>query len=285
MSAELGLLTTLAGFLLAGLAGSLHCVGMCGPILAGLVQVMPASSVTVEGRRSAAGRTAEMRRRAALTTWYHVGRLSTYVLLGAVSGLVGGAVQDRAVPATWTRWTGLAAAGLALLAAVVVVAWPRIASGGCGGGRRNGEPGEDTCATSPPPSATTSAGRAGALLVRFGRSLAATPRTEARLLLGALMGWLPCGLVYATLALAAALGHPVLSGLAMLAFGLGTIPALTASTLVVDLVPAHWRRHGPRLAAVSLALVAGVMAWRSWPTEAAASDPGACPLCATESDG
>lgn len=44
-------------------------------------------------------------------------------------------------------------------------------------------------------------------------------------LLGALWGWLPCGLVYTSLAYALTAANPVNSMLFMLAFGIGTLPA------------------------------------------------------------
>lgn len=46
------------------------------------------------------------------------------------------------------------------------------------------------------------------------------------LLVGALWGWLPCGLVYSTLLWAASQGNALYSLLLMLAFGVGTCPAL-----------------------------------------------------------
>ena len=49
----------------------------------------------------------------------------------------------------------------------------------------------------------------------------------ARILLGATMGFLPCGLVYGMLMVAAGLGGPMEGGFGMLAFGLGTVPSLT----------------------------------------------------------
>lgn len=54
--------------------------------------------------------------------------------------------------------------------------------------------------------------------------------------LGLLWGWLPCGLIYSTLAWVAGNGNPTLGALAMLAFGLGTLPALLASTLAGSLL-------------------------------------------------
>jgi sulfite exporter TauE/SafE len=45
---------------------------------------------------------------------------------------------------------------------------------------------------------------------------------------GALNGLLPCGLVYAALTAAVAIGHPLSAGLFMLSFGVGTLPVLSA---------------------------------------------------------
>ena len=49
------------------------------------------------------------------------------------------------------------------------------------------------------------------------------PRAAA---FGALWGWLPCGLVYAMLATALAMGTPLTGAAVMLAFGIGTLPNL-----------------------------------------------------------
>jgi sulfite exporter TauE/SafE len=54
------------------------------------------------------------------------------------------------------------------------------------------------------------------------------------LTLGALWGWLPCGLVYSTLLWAASQGNATESALLMLAFGLGTWPVLLATGLAAD---------------------------------------------------
>jgi len=49
--------------------------------------------------------------------------------------------------------------------------------------------------------------------------------------LGLLWGWLPCGLIYSTLAWVAANGQPALGALTMLCFGLGTLPGILAAGL------------------------------------------------------
>lgn len=50
--------------------------------------------------------------------------------------------------------------------------------------------------------------------------------------LGLLWGFLPCGLVYSALALAAASGSAAGGAVTMLAFGAGTLPSMVAATLV-----------------------------------------------------
>jgi len=51
--------------------------------------------------------------------------------------------------------------------------------------------------------------------------------------LGMLWGWLPCGLVYSALTTALAAGSPARGALAMLAFGLGTLPNLLLAGLLL----------------------------------------------------
>jgi hypothetical protein len=83
--------------LLIGLLGSLHCVGMCGP----LALALPSAS---RGRREyVAGR-----------ILYNVGRVVTYVLLGALFGLVG---RTFAL-AGWQQALSIVA-GLVMLAAAL----------------------------------------------------------------------------------------------------------------------------------------------------------------------
>ena len=51
-----------------------------------------------------------------------------------------------------------------------------------------------------------------------------TPARAA--LFGAVWGWIPCGLVYATLLSAMSAGGALTGALVMLAFGIGTLPAM-----------------------------------------------------------
>lgn len=81
-------------------------------------------------------------------------------------------------------------------------------------------------------------------------------RTVAQALpLGMLWGWLPCGLVYSVLATALVSGSAGRGALAMLAFGLGTLPNL----LLAGLLFSRFRRfaQSPLARAISGLLVLG----------------------------
>ena len=78
------------------------------------------------------------------------------------------------------------------------------------------------------------------------------------LLLGALWGWLPCGLVYSTLLWAASQGDALDCGLLMLAFGLGTWPVLLATGMAAERLTALLRRRGVRMAGGLLVILFGL---------------------------
>ncbi|NBA96183.1 sulfite exporter TauE/SafE family protein [Pseudomonas sp. R5(2019)] len=78
------------------------------------------------------------------------------------------------------------------------------------------------------------------------------------LLLGALWGWLPCGLVYSTLLWAASQGNALDSAALMLAFGLGTWPVLLATGLAAERTQALLRRRGVRVAGGLLVILFGL---------------------------
>ncbi len=87
---------------LLGLLGSLHCVGMCGPI----VLMLPGSQ---------AGRTRFLRSRAL----YNVGRIVTYVFMGGVVGMLGQGVAW----AGYQKVLGIVAGSLMILSVTVPERW------------------------------------------------------------------------------------------------------------------------------------------------------------------
>jgi sulfite exporter TauE/SafE len=58
---------------------------------------------------------------------------------------------------------------------------------------------------------------------------------------GALMGFMPCGLLYAALMMAATLADPVAGMFAMWIFVLGTVPALLAASVGTHIITQKWQ--------------------------------------------
>lgn len=241
---DLAIWTTFGGLLLTGLAGSLHCIGMCGPILAGFSQVFSRDrAVLTVGGREVGGASAMMaagdKPGGALThdhqfslawdfTWYHVGRLWTYGFLGFLAGLLGLGLRQGSALAGYQHVAGMVIGGLVIVTGLILLgAIPGLRVDGVIGG-------------------------CGQVIGRF-RWLASLQRERgvmARLLLGVVMGFLPCGLVYAALAVAVAMPTPVHAAAGMVVFGIGTLPSLTAVLMTSHLLPTSWRAHGTRIASV-----------------------------------
>ncbi len=79
------------------------------------------------------------------------------------------------------------------------------------------------------------------------------------LLLGAVWGWLPCGLVYSVLIWSVSSGGAIEGGLLMLAFGLGTLPNLFAMGLVADKLRPFLQRVWVRRLAGGLVFAFGLV--------------------------
>jgi len=104
-------------------------------------------------------------------------------------------------------------------------------------------------------------------------------RTPARAVLyGAVWGWLPCGLVYVMLGVAAGQASVAGGALTMVAFGLGTLPTLLATGLLAGRLhhlrrsPVAQRVGGIAVAAVGLATLIYPYLEGFW--SAAAADAG-----------
>ena len=157
---------------------------------------------------------------AGLAAW-HAGRLLSYAALGAAAGAAGAILPGPAwVPAL------LAVLFLAVFAAALagLLPEPRVMLPGLASASR---------------------------LLREGRGPA------ARFGFGLVNGLIPCGLVYSALAIPVALAHPLPGAVAMLAFGLGTLPALSVAALGL-------RRLMPASLAARRVLAALVLAAGLW---------------------
>ena len=200
----------LAGLFLAGAAGSVvHCAPMCGGFVLGQVADNMA--------RVPAVRLCEWRRlRAGLLLPYHLGRLTTYAVLGALAAssvaLVG------RLP--WFNWLSSL-----LMAAAAAIFLGQALTRSFSLGRHA-------------PTASQSWSRLILWLTRrIGRNNAA-----GGYLLGLALGLLPCGFVYGAFFAAASAGSWDRGAAAMFCFGLGTVPVLVAIALAGHAANRYWRR-------------------------------------------
>ena len=229
------LTTIYASLLIAALAGSLHCIGMCGPLIAGFSQGF--TPLTVDGRDTAQRSTlwADM-------ALYHAGRIWTYAFMGWIAGWLGGAVHHGSTYFGWQRPASVVLSAAVLVSGVALLGViPGLRLDGILGG----------CGRQPP--------KSWAWL----RALVASRSSIARVLLGAIMGLLPCGLVYAMLVTVAALPSPMHAALGMAIFGIGTVPSLSAVLVASRAVPARWRANATRLAAMIVILTGAWMLTRT----------------------
>ena len=220
-------------FFVAGLVGSVHCVGMCGGIVGAFAMAAPrpAFPVAVVAAPAAAAVDGAVRVLA-----YNAGRLGSYMAAGALAGGLLGGVRQLAgaapmqMAAYWLANLMLVALGLYLMDA-----WRGLA-------RLEG------------------AGRLlWSRLQPLTRRLLPVDHPGKALALGALWGWLPCGMVYSMLLSAMLTGSAGGGAALMLAFGLGTLPALVTMGLLGNRLQAWTRRRPVRVGAGLLVLAFGVL--------------------------
>ncbi|MEE4302172.1 MAG: sulfite exporter TauE/SafE family protein [Pseudomonadales bacterium] len=175
-----------------GLLGSGHCIAMCGGIAAAL------------GMRACATPSGPGAAALALPL-QAFGRLASYGALGALAGGAGAVAADL-VPGATLILRAVAGAMLITMGLYVAGLWRGLLA----------------------------VERVGGGLFRTARAVAAQAEGPARpLLFGLAWGLLPCGLVYSTLAWSlAAAGSAPGGALLMIAFGAGTLPAVSGAALL-----------------------------------------------------
>jgi len=213
------LLPALSAAVLAGLLGSAHCLGMCAGI-SGLFAVN--------------ANVASLRDNLPFALTYNLGRVISYALLGTIVGAFGSVVV-KASPGI--------ASGVRILSGVVIILvglkvafdlrwllaiermgaslWSRIAP------------------------------TAKALL-----PVTTLPRALG---LGLVWGWLPCGLVYSVLLIAATSADSFNGAMIMAAFGLGTMPAMIMTGLGAAKLTQIMRRKSARVGLGLLIVALGVL--------------------------
>ena len=157
-----------------GIVGSLHCVGMCGPIILSI----PWSNT----------------QKALQISLYHVGRATTYAIMGAAVGSVG----QLFLPKDLGVWPALIS-GSVLVLVFLAQSFPTVL-------QNNRFPASS--------------------IARFFRSFLKMDSVFSRFFMGMVNGILPCGMVYSALAVAILYHNALYSGLFMFLFGIGTSPLL-----------------------------------------------------------
>jgi len=170
-------------------------------------------------------------RRLRLLLAYNLGRIFSYACAGLLLGLAG-----------WAVASSPAALALRVLAALLLIAMGLYLAGWWSGLTRIEVLGRGVWRHIQP--------LASRLL-----PVSSLPRA---LLLGALWGWLPCGLVYSTLLWAASQGHAGYSAALMLAFGVGTWPVLLATGWAAERVNTLLKRRSVRVAGGVLVMLFGI---------------------------
>lgn len=174
-----------------GLLGSAHCVGMCGGI-SGLFAVNAAAK--------------SLRTQAPKALAYNLGRILSYAVLGVTVAVLGKTMVDS-IPQLAAPVRLASGLLIILIGLQLAFNWRVL----------------------------TPLENAGAKLWRTvaptAKGLLPVESVGKALGLGLIWGLLPCGLVYSVLLLAASTVDPVGGSLVMLAFGLGTMPAMIATGL------------------------------------------------------
>lgn len=224
----------------ASLAGSLHCAAMCGPFAA------------------ASGGTGTPGARIAAQSAYHVGRLVTYLALGAAAGFAGGALDLAGSAAGIQRISAFVAGALLLVWGVSTLTATR---GFVKLGRR--APG-------------------GGLLSRVLARVSALPAFPRAALLGLSTAFVPCGWLYAFVATAVGAGGVASAMTVLGAFWLGTVPALVVASLGFRGLTARLGARAKTVIAAVLVLsglfVIGLRLSPSSEAPQGAAMPASCPL-------
>lgn len=211
---------------LLGLASSLHCVQMCGPIVL-------AYSVAIESTGPAASPLLQNH------LAYHAGRILTYSVLGVLAGIAGAMLGLVGRLAGFSHILGLVVGGLMIVAGISLFGLIP---------------------------ANVLQGKLLRIPSSFFRRVArllSAPGPKNRFLLGLALGFLPCGLIYAALLKAMSAGSAVAGAFSMLAFGLGTSLALLVLGMFSSAIRIRLNRWGSQFAAVGVTLMGLLLVWRA----------------------
>jgi len=184
-----------------GLFSSLHCLGMCGSII---------GTLTLSLRQDIRQRTKTI---FPFIACYNLGRIASYTAAGILVGVLHHVFTLPFNKIDGYRVLQISSALFMAGAGLYIAGWvPRFAYI-----ERIGS-------------------KFWQLIEPLGRRLIPVHTMPSAFLFGAVWGWLPCGLVYAALALSITAGDITRSAVTMLSFGLGTLPAVLSLGIMTSLM-------------------------------------------------
>jgi sulfite exporter TauE/SafE len=213
------LLPLLSAAFLAGLVGSAHCLGMCAGI-SGLFAVN--------------AEVASMRRSVPTAFVYNAGRVITYAVLGMIVAAFGSVIV-KASP-------NLAVGVRVLSGIIIILVGLKVAF--------------DLRFLN---TIERMGGNLWARIAPVATKLVPVTSLPKALGLGLVWGWLPCGLVYSVLIIAATSASPIGGAATMVAFGLGTMPAMVLTGLGAARLSTVMQRRGTRIGLGMLVVAMGIL--------------------------
>ena len=210
-----------------GFLGSGHCVGMCGP----LVFSIPGQTGKVMSH-----------------VYYHMGRMATYVCIGVIIGSISSGIAKivGSPDSTGSPWIFQIQAGLSGISAICLFLFGLV---------RLGVFREPNVLELVFPDKFPG----------YRKIIASAMVDKTALgmfLLGLILGFLPCGLSFAAFARVLPAGGAINGGLLVLAFGLGTIPALLLMGTSASALFRRFRKQSDILSGLLMIYMAVMLASR-----------------------
>ncbi|MCL1065686.1 sulfite exporter TauE/SafE family protein [Shewanella olleyana] len=211
------------GAFLVGLMGAAHCFGMCGGLIGAFATNLPATSSN------------RLANQLSFLLSYNLGRILSYTIAGALAGASSAALGYMFDVDSYLI-------GLRILAGIMmIITGLYIAQIWFG---------------------VVHIEKLGKGLWKFLKPLAnklLPIKTQFQATIaGMIWGWLPCGLVYSTLTWSVAAGDALNGAMVMLAFGLGTLPALLSAGLTAKKLAGWVQKKKVRLFSGILIVIFGL---------------------------
>lgn len=213
--------TYMLAFTTGLLGGFGHCIGMCGPIVA---------SYSLYGDQSQG-----IISRLLPHLFYNIGRVTTYMFIGALAGLAGSFVNVAGRMSGFQNTMPIIVGAFMLIMGLNIV----------------GLVGKPDWLE-----------RKGWRILKTGQMLAGEKTVWKFFPLGALFGFLPCGFSYAAFTAAAGTGGLAQGMFLMLCFGAGTMPSLLLFGTAASFISSKARGIIYRLAGITIIIMAILFIYR-----------------------